>query len=359
VKNYIKYITKNLLLPVILSTVTLTAIICLSQSLRYISLVVNSGAGFWIFLKLTLLITPSLLIIILPISTFISVLYTYNKLILDSELVVLKNAGLSRFSLSKPAIIIAIFTTLLGYFTSLYLLPVSYKEFKDQVVFYRDNYASVLLEEGVFNTKIKGLTIYIEEYLPDKTLKNILVYDHRNAARPITMMASKGRFIKTGTSTNLELINGNRQEINNEGQLAILYFDNFKYDLSLEFTNNEGRSKELQERFLPELLYPKDMPDNVVSKFKAEGHQRLTWPLYNFILTIIALLAVYPPEFNRKGQNKRILSHAMLAAALIVVYFFFNYLIARFPILTPLLYINVLATGACGLYYLFRQQVID
>ncbi len=109
--------------------------------------------------------------------------------------------------------------------------------------------------------------------------------------------------------------------------------------------------------FINELLgTKKDGGNNAMGKLKAEAHQRLTWPLYNIVLTIFALLVVYPPEFNRKGQSKRIIKYSMVATGLIVVYFTLNNLIARLPILTPIFYLNVVITSYIGIYMLFNKR---
>lgn len=354
-RKYVIYILKSLIPSTLLIAVILTSIIWLSQSLRFINLIVSSGINFISFIKLTILIIPSLLLIILPISTFIGILYVYSKLVMDSELLVLEAAGLNKLAISKPAFILAIFMTILCYFISLYLLPVSYSQFKDKIAFYRDNYSSVMLEEGVFNNKIKGLTIYVEEHKAGGIIKGILVYDTRDPDRPITIIANKGKLIKFGNNPSLELINGNRQEINNNGELAILYFDNLVYDLSLVSNKTKHRSREPQERYLNELLNPVDVPSNIVSKFKAEAHQRIIWPIYNIILTLIALIAIYPREFNRRGHKKRILIISVSAALVALGSFAINNFAAHMPSLTPLIYIAAIAVFI-GSFFILKKE---
>src|SRR5690606_35501108 len=104
---------------------------------------------------------PSLLGFLLPVALAISALYTYHKLLADSELVVLKSAGLGRWQLARPAVCFAVGIVLLAYVISLYLLPVSYRQYKDMQAFPRDNYASLLMQDGVFNSPVDGLTVFI------------------------------------------------------------------------------------------------------------------------------------------------------------------------------------------------------
>ena len=92
------YVLGQLLGPVALFTFLLTCVIWLTQSLRLLDLVINRGQSAPTFVYLTLLILPSLLVIILPIAFFFGTLFTLSRLNADSELVVMASAGFSRAS---------------------------------------------------------------------------------------------------------------------------------------------------------------------------------------------------------------------------------------------------------------------
>src|ERR1700738_3073684 len=83
-------------------TAALSAAICLAQSLRLIDLIVNRGLSIEIFLYLAALILPRFLDIVLPIGVFIAVLFTFNRLTGESELVVMRSAGLRHPSPAQP-----------------------------------------------------------------------------------------------------------------------------------------------------------------------------------------------------------------------------------------------------------------
>src|ERR1700752_2958299 len=85
----------------------LSAAIWLAQSLRLIDLIVNRGLSIEIFLYLAALILPRFLDIVLPIGVFIAVLFTFNRLTGESELVVMRSAGPRQLSLVKTVILLA------------------------------------------------------------------------------------------------------------------------------------------------------------------------------------------------------------------------------------------------------------
>jgi len=77
----------------------------------------------------------------------------------DSEIIVFKASGISNFNIMKPAINFSILCTIISFFIAFYFLPASYREFKDMQSFIKNNYASILLQEGVFSKPTKDLTI--------------------------------------------------------------------------------------------------------------------------------------------------------------------------------------------------------
>lgn len=354
-KLYSKYIVINLIMPVLVITMTLTGIIWLTQSLKFIDLIVNRGLDVSTFLYLSSLLIPSLLLILLPIALFISVLYVYNRMISDREIIVYKSAGLSRLQLAYPAFVVAGFITLFAYLVSLYLMPLSYKEFKDMQAFIRNNYASVLLQEGVFSTPTKTLTVYIESRGKDGLLKGILVHDSRDAEKPVTMMAQEGRLIQTETGPKFYLINGNRQEIDKkEGNLSLLYFESYPFDLSVYSSEVERSSRVPEEMHLNELFFPEErFRGKDRNKLIAEGHNRLTWPLLTILLTLLGLSALFSGQFNRRGQWKRILSATITGCFVIIGQIILKSIIVINPILAVLLYAYII-----GLFILFSYIIV-
>ena len=82
---------------------TAAALVWLTQSLRFIELVLDRGLSFWVFLELTSLLLPSFFAVILPITTFVVVLFIYQRMAGDREVTVMRAAGLSTFALSRAA----------------------------------------------------------------------------------------------------------------------------------------------------------------------------------------------------------------------------------------------------------------
>ena len=69
------YILRQITGPFLLFTLILTLVVWMTQSLRMLDLVINRGQSAGIFLYLTMLILPSLLVVIAPIAFFGAALY--------------------------------------------------------------------------------------------------------------------------------------------------------------------------------------------------------------------------------------------------------------------------------------------
>jgi lipopolysaccharide export system permease protein len=356
-----KYILRQLAGPFVFFLLSLTGVIWLTQSLRFVDLIINKGLSASFFAQLTLLILPNVLMIILPIALFAAVLYVYNNLDGDSEIVVMRSAGMGNLALARPALILAVVTTLFGYFLSLYLMPTGQRAFKDMKTSLRTNLSYILLQEGTFNTIGDSLTVYIRARQSGGEMLGILVHDSRDRQRPVTMIAEKGAMVRTKAGPRFIMVNGNRQEIDHSaGQLSLLQFDRYALDLSQFVRQGGDRWLEPGERYLHELFWPGTGPDDIANaaRMRAEGHDRLAAPLYSVAFALIALAAVLSGELNRRGRRMRILFAVGCIAVLRAGGLGLVSLCAKIPALIPLLYLNILLVMVICLYALLRGRLL-
>ena len=341
------YIFRQTAFVMIFVTVVLSFVIWLTQSLRFVDMVVNRGLPVTEFLWLAMLITPRFITLILPFACVIATIYVYNRLIADRELIVLRAAGFSNLRLARPAIRLALVTALVAYALNIYLLPVSFREFTDLRYSINSDYSSMLLQEGEFNTLPSRITIFVRERRGAGVLLGILVHDGRDPDEPVTYMAHEGRLVSTDSGPRLVLIEGNRQQINREdGSISFLQFEKQTIDVNIaRGAVPAGRKRKPEEMFLWELFDPGLRTDEfygkVFEQYLAEGHSRVVSPMLSLGFVLIALAILLSGDFSRRGQNRRI-----LAAALLVV-LFYSTGIAAFNLssdnirLLPALYANV------------------
>jgi lipopolysaccharide export system permease protein len=304
--------------PTVLFALLLTAVIWLTQSLRLLDLVINRGQSAPTFIYLTLLIVPSLLVIILPIAYFAGTLFALNKLNSDSELVVMSAAGFSRAQIAVPVLLAAAITMALTYLCGLYLMPAGQRAMKDKVVDIRADIGAALLNEGEFNTPADGLTVFIRELNSDGTIRGVMVHDNRNKKTPVTYLAVRGQLAQTPAGARLIMFDGTVEESAHAGgQLTVLKFQRDVFDLDQFAGPARATDRATSERYLPELFQPNPkLPQKLRNAYIAEGHNRLSQPLYCIAFAMIALAAVLRGR-RARGANALRLALAALAAAVV------------------------------------------
>jgi len=346
------YILRQVAVATLFILVTLTLAIWLTQSLRFIELIVNRGLSVGAFFYLTLLLLPNFLSLVTPIALFMATLFVYNRLTVDSELVVMRAVGFSPGNLARPALILGVVVTLVGYLLSLYLVPLSFGRFKELYSDVRSDYSGLLLQEGAFTNIAPGLTVYVRAREPTGDLRGILVHDSRDSSNPVTLMAERGTLAVTPDGPRVILINGNRQQVDRvAGKLSLLYFERYSVEVGQTGTAKEFRWREPSERFLGDLLWP-DLNEANDREFAprliAEGHTRLSTPLYALTLVIVGLACLLPGDFNRRGLDKRLLGAALAGLVVEALSVAIPNLAIRTPAAIPFLYAVPLAIVAVG-----------
>lgn len=357
-QRYVLYLMQHLAWPTLVITASLTGIIWLTQALRFIDFMLSRGLSAGDFMYLTGLMVPSLLLIVVPVSLLLAVLYVYNRLMGDSELVVFSAVGVSRLQLAYPVMLVGGIAMLFTFLISLYLMPMANQKFRDIRVYFRDQYASVLLEENVFNTPIDGLTVFVRERLNDGIMRGILIQDNRDPAHVVTMMAEEGKLVQSASGPRFLLKRGQRQELAAaKGSISWLSFDDYTLDIGF-YANAIQRERGADERTLGQLFDTKDVPPEALPALRAEAHQRITWPLYTLALPLMALATLMSSQFNRRGQWKRTLFAAVSAIAIVLIAFSLRNIAVRHPWAIGLMYGLSLGTIATSLAILRSGKFI-
>ncbi len=338
----------------------LTLAIWLTQSLRFVDLIVNRGLPLSTYLYLALLLLPRFLVIVLPVALFAAVLFTYNKLTMDSELIVCRAVGFSQGALARPALYLALGVTVTVYTLTIYFLPASYHAFKELQWSIRNEYQNVLLLEGAFNEVADNVIVYVRQRDAEGGLRGIMVHDMRRADHPVTLMAETGALIRTEEGPRVLLINGNRQEVDTQTKrLSLLYFDRYTVEMAGGRAVAEERWREPRERFLPELFFPDDSPADRKYRLQivAEGHNRLASPLMAIAFAMIALAALLYGDFNRRGQSMRVLTACVVVVLLQAAAMALLNLGAKTAAVYPTMYLLPVIAAGASYWVMMRRPV--
>jgi len=345
--GFTRYVLRQLCIGMLLVTGVLACIIWLSQSLRFVEMIVNQGATPGTFLYLTLLMLPNFLPMILPIALFLVVIFVYSKMVSDRELVVMGAAGQSQLYLAKPALLLTVIVVILGYVLNLHFVPLSYKMFRELKWEIR-SYSHLVLKEGAF-TNVSNVTVYVRERTNDGQLLGVLAYDKRNPEKPETWMAAKGALVETPTGARVVMFDGNRQTVDKRtNKFSILYFDQGTLDLKDLAGGGPGapaRHREARERSLGELLdleNAEGVSPQDFGKYTVEAHKRIVSPLRALSFTLIALCFLILGSFSRRSQAQKITYASLVAVALLILSLGLENIAAKRLHFVPLMYVNAI-----------------
>jgi lipopolysaccharide export system permease protein len=358
-RNLGLYIIRQLGLATSMTALGLTLAIWLSQSLRLLDVIINRGLAVSVALEFIALLLPGLLALLLPIAVFISVLFVYNRLSADSELVVMRSIGISNIRLAQPVIVFAIGAALIGYFLSLYAMPRAQREYHDMKANLSGDVAGVIVEAGVFTEVAPGMTFYAQSRDYHGVLAGIIVDDSRDRERRLIYTAARGAITNSAEGPRAILENGTYQETDRKtGRVSVLYFDHTSIGLAgIMGRNNLQRRREPDELFLPELAagMVNDPDPARRDQFRVELHRRFAEPLYTIALSLIAAGALINGGAPRQGQNAQMMGATIGAACLLTISFILHGVILRQAVLAPAAYLLPVVTIAIGVWLLLRQ----
>jgi lipopolysaccharide export system permease protein len=357
-----RYLFRQLAFALIAITGGIVALTWLTQSLRFIELVVNRGLSLGVFFRLTGLLIPGFVEVILPITCFVAVQFIYQRLAGDRELTVMRAAGLSPYALSRPALALIALAVVLGYALSLSIVPSTLTAFREYQWEIRNRIAAFLLQEGVFTPVADDLIVYVRARDPDGTLHGILVDDARQPNHHATILAETGRLLPGANSPRVLLVNGSRQEVDTQtGRLNVLTFKENTIDLADTNRAEEQRLRDIGEFSLDELLHPapglinpREYPRMVV-----EAHKRLADPLATLSFAGIALLFALTGTFRRHGGLWRPLLAILCVVALVAAGLALDSAAVRENALVPLMYVRALLPALVCAAYLFGPELRD
>lgn len=309
-KIFDRYVFKNLALATIFVSITLSVVIFLTQSLRFLELVINSGASSTSFWILTFLALPRFFEIIMPLSLMAATIFIYNRMTMDSEMIAIRSVGYAPMALARPALTLAMMVTVFLWVMTMWVAPQSLSGMQQLRQVIKASYSSLLFREGVFNQVGNGLTVYMRERTSDGELHGLMIHDSRNKGQaPSTILAKRGVLVAQDEGHEVVVFDGSRQEYNAEtGTLHRLNFERYTIDMP-ESEPVRTRWKEPDERTINQLLSPnltnaRDLENR--RQFNVEIHRRIASPLLALLFTTISCCALLLGPVERRGQGLRI-----------------------------------------------------
>jgi lipopolysaccharide export system permease protein len=310
-----RYIFRTIFAGFMLILINLTLVIWITQILRQVDLITNQGQTILVFLRITGLLIPILMLVIAPIAIVIAVSYALTKLNGDSELVVMNAAGISPRRAFRPVFVSCLMVAIFVAYISAYLSPRLQRQMSQDIAKVRTDVVSNIVRPGAFTSIDRGLIFHIREKRSDNQFEGVFIDDTRSPEERLTIVAEYGQIVQRDENAFLIMRDGNIQRRRpKERDPAIVVFDQYAFDLT-RLTPEQHVNIGLREKYIWELAFPA-ADDPVMkqspSQFRVEFHERLYAPLYPLAFGIIAYAILGFPRTTR--QSRAVSMFAVIAA---------------------------------------------
>lgn len=241
---------------------------------------------------------PLFLVMVLPISCMVSVFLTFLRMSTDRELIALKAGGVSIYQMLRSPAVFAFLCMCLAFFISLHGISWGMHSFRSTVMHIANTRAKLVVQPGVFNRDIFGLTLFARQVDPvDGKLRQVIFEDTtQDANNSITVLAPEGEIL-TDTERG-ELIffleNGRIYRVDEEN-LSVLEFKTYSVhlDLSTLFSGvnlGDVRPKEMSWETLHAIAAEEDTDDERYRRrILVEIQKRISLPVSCLVLGVFAL----------------------------------------------------------------------
>lgn len=278
----------------------------------------------------------------MPIGLAISIVFVYQRLAGDSELIIMRTAGLSATDLAKPALLMGIGATILGLLLAFWIAPWANRELVSMQYKIRNEFSIYLLRPGVFNDIPKGPTFYARRRDRQGGLENILIHDNRKPDAPVTVMADRGQVTTVDGEPRVIVYHGQRQEYDRvKHRLSVLDFEQYSLSLAL-LSGASDRLPDPRELSLEDLLAatpPAIKNSSGPDRLRAELHQRICTAGAGVAFALLAAAILLSGQFNRRGMSSRVIIAALILVVFQAMLLWVSNLVARDFGFAPLLYV--------------------
>jgi lipopolysaccharide export system permease protein len=358
-----RYIFRTTLGAFLVVLVSLTAVIWVTQALRDIDIITNQGQSILVFVGLTGLIIPLLVLVIAPIALLIAAAHVLNKMSNDSEIIVMNAAGMSPWILFRAFMAAAIVVSLLVAAISAYFAPKGLRMLRDWLTEVRANVVSNIVQPGRFTAIESGVTIHIRERRPNGQLAGIFLDDRRNPNERITVLSEIGELLDNSSGTYLVLQKGivQRHEVGPHDP-AMVVFDRYAFDLSQFASGVQSVKYSIRERYLWQLMFPDPKDQFYIEQpgqFRAELHDRLIAPFYPLAVVVIAYAYLGAPRTTRQSRTLSMLGAIGGVGLLRLIGFASSVFGASIPWMLSLQYLALASASALGFYVIRRGLILE
>lgn len=347
----------------------LLSLILIGRGVQLSDFFLGLDLSFFDIALLFFYMAPLFLIMVLPVSCMVSVFLTFLRMGTDRELVALKAGGVSIYQMLRSPAVFSFVCMCFAIFISLHAISWGMNSFRSTILTIAQTRAKVVIQPGVFNRDIFGLTLFARKVDPVTGKLSQVIFEDSTQDKKIsiTVLAPEGDIV-TDTDRGaliFHLQNGRIYRVDDDN-VSILEFEEYNVglDLSSLFSNvdllGDIRPKEMSWSDLRRMDKKQNAPDKRYQRrVGVELHKRWSLPAACLVLGVFAL----PLACAFEGVRRQL--GIVLALVLFLIYYSIYSLgitmgdSGMLPPAVGLWIANVLfaAAAAIGLHLTYKERV--
>jgi lipopolysaccharide export system permease protein len=284
----------------------LVAVYWVNRTVGLFDQLIGDGQSALVFLEFSILTLPNAIRLVLPVAAFAASVYVTNRLMQESELVVMQATGFSAFRLARPVLYFGLAVMVMQLVLSNVLVPASQRILSERSAEISQNVTSRFLNAGQFMHPTKGVTLYIREISQTGELLDLFLADERSATDRAIHSARKAFLVRGEVAPKLVMVDGSTQTLTRDGgRMAVTRFSDFTLDLAGLVSVDGGGQIALNALPTPMLLQASAEAQVAtgasLAQLQEEGHTRLASPLLAVAAALLGFSALMLGSFSRFG----------------------------------------------------------
>lgn len=320
-----RYLLNEIAWPTLLGLVIFTFVLLMGSYHSLVEMIIYRGVPLADVAVLFVKLLPSLLVITIPFAFLLGILLGFGRLSSDAETTALKANGIGLIEMTRPAFLLALITSLLTAYFSLYLQPEWKYQFKQKVFDIVNQRATIGFQANIINKDFDGMTILTKRVdAQDQQLHDIFISDERNPDEPTIITAESGKIVSDRRTSTVQfrLTKGtiHRTTVSKPDSYQIISFKNYMINLNIANQLEKGatRAKKIREQTAPELWQSYQQTNSQKKRLKilTRLFELISIPCTPLLFTLIGIpLGI---QANRSGKS----GGAALALLLAIGYYF-------------------------------------
>jgi len=311
VSRFDRYLLSQFLASFGFFALVLVAVYWVNRAVGLFDQLIGDGQTALVFLEFSMLTLPNVIRLVLPIAAFIAAVSVTNRLMQESELVVMQATGFSAFRLARPVLLFGGIVFLMMLVLLHVLVPASRSAIVQRQAEISQNMTARYLTPGQFTHPTTGVTLYLREISPTGELVDMFLSDARNPQESVTYTARRALFARGDTGPKLIMFEGMAQTLDrDDSRLSVTRFADFTFDLGSLLTGSARPDRNAAELSTAELVWPTPAilteTGESADTLWSEAQSRFAEPLTAMTVPLIGFSALLLGAFSRFGLWRQI-----------------------------------------------------